>query len=56
MVAFYIDGVLYRSSTGPTYSVPWNTGKASSGSHTIEATAYDAAGNAASDSITVTVK
>jgi len=55
-VAFYIDGAFYRSSTGPTYSVPWNTRKASSGSHVIEAIAYDAAGNSASDSIVVTVQ
>jgi hypothetical protein len=46
-----IDGSVV--STGSSYS--WNTGTATSGLHTISATAKDAAGNQGSTSITVTV-
>jgi hypothetical protein len=57
-VEFYIDGV-YRATGYPvvymtTYS--WNTQTTAVGNRTITATAYDDAGNSASDSITVNVE
>jgi hypothetical protein len=55
-VAFYIDGKFLASDSSAPYSVKWNAGKAGKGSHTIVGVAYDAAGNAASDSIVVTVQ
>ncbi len=40
---------------GPNYAGSWNTGTASSGPHTLSATAIDEAGNSATSSITITV-
>jgi len=54
-VEFYIDGVLLKTDTGAPYSTNWNTRRAANGGHTIAVKAYDAAGNSASDSHTVTV-
>jgi thermitase len=54
-VEFYVDGVLYRIVSSAPYGTSWNTRRWANGSHTIVARAYDAAGNAASDSHTVTV-
>ncbi|HKW98512.1 MAG TPA: Ig-like domain-containing protein [Bryobacteraceae bacterium] len=45
-VAIYIDGVQVYNGTAAPYTYNWNTHKASSGNHTITATAWDAAGNA----------
>ena len=53
-VSVYIDGVQMYSGTSAPYSFNLNTKKIASGSHTIKATAWDAAGNNASTSITVT--
>lgn len=49
----YVDGVLKAKSSAGTLSWKWNTRKVTAGAHTLTATAYDAAGNAASDSFTV---
>ncbi|MEM4488443.1 MAG: Ig-like domain-containing protein, partial [Desulfurococcaceae archaeon] len=52
----YIDGVLkYTWTTTGTVTYNWDTTQVADGSHTIEARAYDKAGNAASHSITVIV-
>jgi thermitase len=53
-VSIYIDGVQQYSGTSAPYSFNWNMKKASSGAHTITATAWDAAGNHTSTSISVT--
>jgi thermitase len=52
-VSIYVDGVQQYSGTSAPYSFNWNTKKASSGTHTITATAWDAAGNHTSTSISV---
>jgi hypothetical protein len=52
-VSIYIDGALESTSAGSKDSYNWNTRKVNSGNHTIKATAWDAAGNSASTSITV---
>jgi hypothetical protein len=54
-VVIYVDNVQLCSDTLAPYSCSWNTRKASAGSHTITATAWDAAGNTAKASpVTVT--
>ena len=45
-VVIYLDNVQLCSDTSAPYSCSWNTRKASAGTHTITATAWDAAGNA----------
>ncbi len=44
-VEFYVDGKLIGSSAGPSFSIGWNPKKVPKGSHTIQAKAFDAAGN-----------
>jgi len=41
----YIDGKLFGTSTASNATFSWNTIKASSGTHSLQAYAYDAAGN-----------
>jgi peptidoglycan/xylan/chitin deacetylase (PgdA/CDA1 family) len=56
-VEFYVDGERVGASNSSPYFVNWNTKKASKGTHTIHAVAFDAAGNSRSTTtITVTVK
>jgi hypothetical protein len=56
-VEFYVDTQLVGTSTSSPYAVSWNTKKVTTGSHTIRAVAFDAAGNSApSTVITVTVQ
>ena len=45
-VDLYMDGALYGSDTSAPYSFYWDTTQISTGSHTLAAVAYDAAGNA----------
>ena len=52
--SLYINGKLTTSASGGSLSYTWNTRKASAGSHTIQATAIDAAGNKTSSSVQVT--
>ena len=47
-VVFYLDGVLYGTKTAAPYKMGWNSALGANGSHTLSATAYDAAGNAGS--------
>lgn len=54
-VSFAVDGVLYKTVTSAPYEVSWNTRKWRNGVHTLTARAFDAAGNAATDTRTVTV-
>ena len=44
-VSIYIDGILQSTLTTAPYNYTWNTRRVSSGSHTITAKAWDAAGN-----------
>jgi len=54
-VEFKVDGVLKCSDTTSPYSCSWNTTTSSNGAHSASATAFDAAGNNATDSNSVTV-
>jgi len=55
-LSLFIDGSLECSSVDTSsLSCNWNTRKASDGSHTIKATATDAAGNSSATSISVTL-
>jgi hypothetical protein len=45
-VSIYIDGILQSTMSAAPYSYTWNTRRATSGTHIIAATAWDAAGNA----------
>jgi subtilisin family serine protease len=51
--ALYIDGRLVASGTGSALAYNWNSRKASKGTHTIQATAQDAAGNITTTSVSV---
>jgi thermitase len=48
-----IDGKEVATTTGSSISYNWNTRKVSSGAHTVTVRAWDAAGNTASQSVTV---
>ena len=54
-VSVYIDGILLAKSTVAPYTFTWNTSGVANGTHTIKATALDAAGNLSSKSIQVGV-
>lgn len=49
-----VDGVLMAQGSGGSLSFNWNTRKIAAGSHTITATARDAAGNTTTASVAVT--
>ena len=49
----YIDGVLKTTASGSSLSYGWNVNKVSSGAHTIQVVAKDAAGNTSSASVDV---
>jgi archaellum component FlaF (FlaF/FlaG flagellin family) len=55
LVKFIVDGAQVGSDNSSPYSFSWNTTTVAAGAHIITATAIDAAGNAASNSIQVTV-
>ena len=50
-VALYVDGQLYNASTNAPFTIKWNSRKAARGGHTLQARAYDAAGNVGSSAI-----
>ncbi len=55
-VQFKVDGANFGAEdTSSPYTASWNTTSFSNGSHTVTATARDAAGNVASSTVTVTV-
>ena len=54
-VEFSVDGTPIGSDSTASYTATWDSTAASPGSHTIQATAYDVVGNAATASIGVTV-
>ena len=51
-----IDGVQVARSTGAALSYNWNTRKAKTGTHTVQAIARDAAGNTSTTSVSVTTR
>lgn len=55
-VRFFLDGVqLGTDDTTAPYAISWDSATSSNGSHTLMATAFDAAGNTASTAIPVNV-
>ena len=54
-VSFSVDGTSQSTSSSSPYTFPWNTTNLASGTHTLTATAKDAAGNTASSSVLVTI-
>ncbi|HWH05128.1 MAG TPA: S8 family serine peptidase, partial [Gaiellaceae bacterium] len=55
-VELWVDGALHSSDTTSPYSFSWNTTTVANGSHSLQARAYDAAGNVGTSStVTVTV-
>jgi hypothetical protein len=51
-VEFYIDGSLFSTASTAPYTASWNTSSLTAGTgHTVQAKAYDAAGNTASSSL-----
>jgi hypothetical protein len=55
-VRFFADGTLIGADTTSPYGVSWNSTTVADGSHTLTATALDAAGNSATSApVTVTV-
>src|SRR5882724_4984644 len=54
-IAVSVDGSLLLTSTSSPFSFFWNSATKANGSHTLMATAYDAANNTKSASITVNV-
>ncbi|HET9359374.1 MAG TPA: Ig-like domain-containing protein, partial [Vicinamibacterales bacterium] len=54
-VEFSVDGTPLGVDTTPPYSVSWDTGAATDGSHVLSTVARDATGNSASSSVVVTV-
>jgi len=55
-VSIYVDGVLKLTSTGTSATYAWNTKKGGRGPHTVTAKAWDAAGNSAVATISVTAR
>ena len=54
-VEFYVDGALLARDTSASYTANWNLRRAADGTHLIRVRAIDARGNAAEQTITVTV-
>lgn len=55
-VDLLVDGKKYATSTSATPTFTWNTSKLARGSHTLQAVAYDAAGNSARSSVVTVTK
>ncbi len=54
-VSIYIDGVQVWTGAAAPYTYTWNSRKAASGTHTISAKAWDAAGNVGTTSVNVVI-
>jgi hypothetical protein len=54
-VEFYVDSSMMSTDTSSPYSYSWDSTTVTNGTHTIMVKAYDAAGNNASKSVSVTV-
>jgi len=55
-VQLFIDGLLFGTTTSESSSFNWNIGKVSAGAHTLQAFAYDAAGNIGSSHLVTVYK
>jgi len=55
-VELYIHGKFFGSSTSSSAVFTWNTGKVTKGAHTLQAYAYDAAGNIGVSSLVTVYK
>ena len=55
-VEFYVDSVLQNTDTISPYGFTWDSTKVANGNNSIDARAFDAAGNKQADTVTVTVK
>lgn len=54
-VSFYVDGNLIGTDTSAPYSAKWNTRKAATGVHSVRVRAIDTSGNAAEQTISITL-
>ena len=54
-VEFYVDGALLARDTSAPYAANWNLRRAAAGIHSIRVRAIDTRGNAAEQTIEVTV-
>ncbi len=54
-VEFYVNGVLKATDTGAPHAYSWDTSSVASGTYTLMAKAYDAAGNVSQSSSSVNV-
>lgn len=55
-VEFYVDGALVGTDASNPYSLQWNSTAVTNGTHTVQAKAYDSAGNmGASQIVSITV-
>ena len=50
-VEFYADSALLGAAISPPYAFPWNFSTVADGQHTLQARAYDAAGNIGSSAV-----
>jgi len=55
-VDLYLDGRLFGTSSSATAVFTWNTRKAAHGQHTLQAVAYDAAGNVGQSSVITVIR
>jgi len=55
-VELYIDGALFGTSTSSSPTFNWNTNKVAQGAHTLQAYAFDAAGNIGSSHLITVYK
>jgi thermitase len=55
-VEWYLDGVIYASSTTAPFSIKWSTRKTGKGAHELQSRAYDAAGNSGTSSVVTVYK
>ncbi len=55
-VNLLVDGKNYATSSSATPVFSWSVNKLSSGSHTLQAVAYDAAGNSARSAVVTVTK
>ncbi len=55
-IELYIDGKLYQTVAGSTANFSWNTAKVAAGNHSLQAYAYDAAGNKGPSAVVTVTK
>jgi hypothetical protein len=55
-VSLFVDGVLQSSNVNSPFTVKWSTRKTMAGGHTLQARAYDAAGNVGASSLVTVYK